>query len=907
MLGRAVVILGIVLLAIALPVFPQCAFTPVRSAEFRSTALDLSIDGNNLWVATSYGVSLYDRTVDPPKLVASIAVPGITRVVRAQSGIAFAGSGSSVVVVQKSGAHTLNIAKTIDAGGTINDIAATPFDLYVATSNGIAQVDLLNVTKTNATFATSRSSVTSLALINQFLYAADGDASVEVFDINAPAAIVKAGTLTAPSAVAFVRASNGKIFASSGALATFVFFGTGASMTNIGTATFGTSSVAPLLGDISFMAAADRRLHAVDFTATANPVELFRDDIAPSSGSTNRIGGLATAGNRLYVAAGDIGLVTYDVTAFASPFAIHAYTTASGSSVVSTGDHVFAARDSGGITNFSQSASGILTQGTTWDTSHADAVWDGANGFLLSSTGQSATLWTTIPTTPQVVASTTFRAPVASAVLSGTVGYAVLTDRSLWSVDFGGSSSTPAPKQITLSGINPSAISHSGSAFAIADFRDDGTTNLAYFATGDFSQTPKIVTVPGVSVTGVSLSGTTAAVLTFQGVTIVDFASSSTTVIPQSTGFGRSLILSGTTAYEITDTSLLVWDVQKKQLAKRYTVPADPVALHVAPSSTIADIATGSGVATIATSATTQLPQSVATGNPNEYYKRAVAGASRIDLFDGHNADVFYDTLRFVGSIRGVADIAANDNGVYSISNSFVVSSYNADGYPRGSLTMNLTNSRVLGIHTAGDAVWVSIESDCPACTQTTTVFDPRSGVSQTSTFGGNVLDVVTSGTRAYVLTDQPAEIRVVNIADPFHPSTTVSAPAPQSAIAIAYANGTVYVLGDKLTAYAESTLTLTAEILGSYVPDPTGTIIPTDQKLRIDGTCAVVVGRAFAPQIYTITSPTAWTSGATFPMPSVTRSLAVVPGVMHFLTDHSLETWSTKPLPKPPRREPAR
>src|ERR1043166_9594469 len=81
--------------------FPQCNVAPVFSAQFRSTFNDLALDGNDLWTATTYGVALYDRGVDPPLIVASLALPGTTRVVRVLSGTAYVGSGNSIAVVQK--------------------------------------------------------------------------------------------------------------------------------------------------------------------------------------------------------------------------------------------------------------------------------------------------------------------------------------------------------------------------------------------------------------------------------------------------------------------------------------------------------------------------------------------------------------------------------------------------------------------------------------------------------------------------------------------------------------------------------------------------------------------------------------------------------------------------------------
>lgn len=897
MLGRvaAVVIASLA----ALPALAQCNFTPVRSAQFRSSALDLAIDGTDVWVATSYGVSLYDRRVDPPKLVSSVAVPGITRVVRALNGIAYAGSGTSIAVVQKSGPHSLTVAHLIDAGGTINDMQINSLSIYAATSSGIAQFSLANPlipTRTAATFTTSRPFVSSLALIDSSLYAADGDSSIEVFDLNGQ----RIGALTAPVGINFVRSNNGKLYASSGALATYVFTGSGASMTNAGSGAFGTASVAPIAGDVAFMAGADRRLHAVDFSVTGSPVDVFRADLSPTNGTTNRIAALATASNRLYIAAGDIGLVTYDITTFTAPFVIRAYATGGGSTIVSLVDKVYLARDSGGITEFSQSSNGALTQQRAWDVSRPDAVWDGAAGFLLSSSGSSMTLWTLQSTPPQPIGTATFRAPVVSAVLAGVVGFAVLSDGSLWSADF--AQATPAPKQLLADHTALSAIARSGSSIVVEQINSDGTTTLLDFSTSDLTQQPRSAIVPGVAITGVTLSGSTAAVLTFRGISLVDFASGTTSVLPQSVTIAKSLVLTGTTLYELTDTSLIVWDTQKQTVVKQYTVPADPNAVHVAPTSTIADIATATGITSIVTSATSGLPALIATTNPNAYYRRVAAGAQRVDLFDGRNGDVYNNgTLRLINSLRAITDLAANETGVSTVSNGLVITSYSPDGYLRGSSTINATDARALTIRAVGDAVWVSVEAGCPACTHTTYVFDPRTRMSQTSTFPGAIVDVVSSGNRAYAITD--TDIRVVNIADPFHPSTIVSAAAPQSAVSIAYANGTVYALGDKLTAYSESTLTSLGDILGSFVADPTGVYTAADQRVRIDGNCAVVVGRSFSPQLFTIASASSWAPAASFPMPSPTRSIATEPGVFQLLTEHSLETWSTTPLPKPVRR----
>src|ERR1700692_1693935 len=140
MLGRAAVAISILFLSVS--AYPQCNLTQVASIPFRASYLDIAIDGNDLWAATSYGVSLYNRSVDPPVLVASLPLPGITRVVRVTNGLAYAGSGTTLFVVRENGS-SLQLVRGIDAGATINDLLLTTLDLYVASANGLTQWDLL--------------------------------------------------------------------------------------------------------------------------------------------------------------------------------------------------------------------------------------------------------------------------------------------------------------------------------------------------------------------------------------------------------------------------------------------------------------------------------------------------------------------------------------------------------------------------------------------------------------------------------------------------------------------------------------------------------------------------------------------------------------------------------------------
>jgi hypothetical protein len=909
MLGRVAV--AVSLLLIPAVAFPQCNLTQVASVPFRASYLDVAIDNNDLWSATSYGVALYDRSIDPPALIASLPLPGITRVVRAVNGIAYAGSGSTLYIVRKNG-RALQLVRGVDAGATINDLLLTTLDLYVATSNGLAQWDLLDPSspsKTPAVFVTSRSNVQSLALNNSILFAADGDSSVESFNIAVPSIPNGVGTLTSLPGANSVSVSGGRLYVSDGQqtdIFTNVDSG-GGSAARVATDSFGGTAITGISSSAIFAAGSDRRLRAFDLSSAAAPIELWSVQLNPSGGNVNRIGRIATAPNRLYLAGGDLGLLTYDTTSFNTPFPLRSYAGGATTSVFSLGTAVYVSPTSGGITEFNQSTAGALTQARSWDGSN-DIVRDGGNNFLLTTTGAKASFWALTPATPALVSSLTLRSPIASAVLSGTTGFFVLneaTGNTLWSADL--SVVSPAAQQIALTTIKPSFIARSGSAFVLAELRgDDRVTALSYVGSGDFTKTPVTVSVPGLATGGVALSGTIAAVSTFSGVTLVDFASGTTTPLPQSSGaIAQSLAFTGTTLLEATDTSLIVWNAQTKTLAKQFALPAAPAAVHIASDSTIADLATADGVTAIQLAATTRMPSLLFATNGNAYYKKLVAGSQRLYFFDGRNVDVFTNTMQSVGGIRTplIIDVAASDTNVFTIQNNLTVTSYGRDGNALASATINQSSDLPPSIASAGGAAWASIAINCQSsgCEGETIVFDPKSAFAQTATMTGTVRDIVTSGTRAYVLTELPNEVRVVDISDPAHPSVIVSHPSEgsQPPRAIAFANNTVYVLGEKLYAYSPTDLSKSGDQLPSYVTDPASGVTYVDQHLRADGACIALTGRQFSPQFLT--------GSPSIASPAAGRFVATQSGTFYFLTDYSVEIWSTKPLPSAPRRRASR
>jgi hypothetical protein len=895
MCARVAVLLSFLLISSA---FPQCNVSPVFSTQFRSTFNDLALDGNDLWTATSYGLSLYDRGVDPPAFVASVAVPGTTRVVRVANGFAYAGSGNAIVVVQRSG-HALKIIRSVDAGAQVNDLAVTGNTLYAATSNGLAQYDLLDFSR--RALVTSGTNVTSLALLGTTLYAADGDASVEVFSVDIPSLTQSIGTFPSLSRVTSVKVNNGKLFTSDGRQSE-VFLGSGANMTKVAATSFGITALASAGGDAVFVGASDRNLNAFDFTTTSTPIQLYSSSIAPSLGTVNRVLGVAAAPNHLYVAAGDAGLLTYDTAGFAAPFPLRGYATGGIASILSLGDKVYVPRSGGGVTELVQSTTGSLTQARSWD-NHNDLVLDGGNNFILTGSDKTLTLWTLISTTPTLVSTSTFRAGVVSAVLRGLVAYAVLADGTLWTADL--SQSNAAPQQVTIAA-KPTSIARSGNALAIVEPRpNDGTTNVLFAPNGDFASAAA-ASVAGVATAPIALDGSTAAVYTFRGINLIDFASGGVTVVPQSSvGIARALALGGTTLLALTDSTLYVWSSQK--LVKQFAIPGAAAAMSwlSGAAQNVVDIATDSGIVTVALSAASRLPTQLPSTNGSAFYKKVAAAGNRVVLFESRGADIFTTSMEYAGAVHGagMVDVAISPTAFYALFSNRTIARSTIDGLPLSQTTINdAPDSVPLSIAAVGNAVWVSISKGCTTggCQKSTLIYD--AALSQTASFAGGVVDVATDGARAFAIVDLPSEVRVYDVTDARHPVLTASraAEGSQSPVSIAASNGIGYVLGEKLYSY-DAALNKIGEQLASYVNVPGAPVTFVDQRIRAAGGCGIVSGRVADATLYATSS---WTPAATqFPSPSTVRSLAQLGSTFYVLTDHSLEIWASAPLPIPARR----
>ncbi len=900
MRGRVLLLLFSIFI-LSTTAFPQCDYHLQYSGGYRASIYDLWVDGNDLWAATGYGVQLFDRSIDPPQLVATVAVPGLTRVVRAANGIAYAGGNSGIAVVRKNGA-SLQLVRMIPTA-SVNDLILRPTALFAATTAGIAEFDLIdaqNPSRSSATFPTTVTNVTSIAATSSTLYAADGDASIEAFSIVVPSAPQKLSSIATVTRPQSVDVIGTRLYASD-FQRTEVFNVQGSSPVSLSSFSYPSMSIAEVSPNVVLVSGNDRQIRAIDATLPENFVELFKTELAPGGGTVNRIAALRVAGGRLYVAGGDTGLSTFDVSHFASPFPVQAYSIGGSSSVVITPQAVYLGRSDTGIQELNRGAAGGLVLARRWSPS-AETVHDAADGFLISSTGKTLEFWTLASLVPQLISTATFPTPVQTAFLGTNARVtALLQDGTLWTADM--SQASPSPVRVATGVGTLTQLARSGSSFAATQISEEGNTTIHYWS-GDLNAAPVDTVVPGIS-SALALDGQRIAVFTFRGITVVTAGTAFGAPLPGSNAeVVRSIEMANGKVLALTDQDKVrIWNLSSGALEKEIFVPGDPLAIDTESSTAIAGIATATGVAQLNYGTTTSLPSFLARSGGNTYYKKAVASASRLYLFDGRVVDVFeIDATaapRWLASVfaTAVIDIAASETMLFTLANNGTVTKYSGDGVALGTANGTETNATPLAISAVAGAPWVSFSIGCTTgnCEKRTNVLDPQSLV-KTATLSGGIIDVATNGTRAYALTDLPIEIRVLNVADPLHPSTIVSRAADVTAVSIAANNGVVYLLGDKVYAYNESSLTRTGEQLSSIQP-------ATGADLLLDSGCATIAGRSSLAETYALPQ---WSTSSALAVPGSIRSMRVAGNRLVILTDYSVEVWSRGAAPALPRRRAA-
>ena len=884
MLGRvAAVFLSLSLFSSDSPA--QCNYPARYSGQFRSTVYDVAVEGSFIWTATGYGVQLLEPTSRGPEVADAVALPGSTRVVAPRGNdLAYAGSGSTIFVLRRSG-RSLEIVRSVSAPGRVNDLELTSTHLFAATANGIAHYDLLDATnpvRTSTLIPTSRPNVTSLAAGANTLYAVDGDATVEVFNISIPALPQRTGTLdTLPRPGAVHLGTEGFVYVSDEiGQNTDIFSGT----TLVRRVPYGSLSFAPAISGALFVAGGDRTLRALDLSDPARPAELYERQLAPTGGTNNGIYALVRSGNTLYVAAGDIGLLSFDVSSIVLPYPMLHYTSGGTSSALIV---------DGSIPKAYFTTATTLTETSLQLNSPRTAsaaglvVHDSRGSDLVASSGASVRVMSADAVTSF---ETTLRANVTDAVVLGDTITALLSDGSVWSVK---TTTGSTPQQVDTGGAKISYLARSASSYALAEIKDDGTTVV--HAQG------KKFPAEGAATGGLALNATHAAFFTFRGLNLVDLSTGVASILPSSTGvFPRQLVFAGTDLLVLGERTLQVWNTSTRTLTRSHVLPASGVSISAGAQR--AAIATDEGMLVINYLA--KLPDLAAEPGANRYYTKVVAAPDRLYLFSSDGVDAYSTVIglvpKFIGAVNepGLIDLAATADALYTLAGDGTVRRYSqALVETRDTVVQYGTDPQPLAMFTAGDAVWVSFSTGCrggAACEKWTMVLDPNTLV-MTHLLTGGAKSVAVSGTRAYALLDVPGDLLSLDISNPRQPSQPKWVPAPPNATSIAATGNSVLILGDRLHRYD-----LSLKPSGDFLEPST----VAQQQIAVAGNCAVVIGRSDNPQLFDAESLIG--SSPLIQLPSVARSIAVQGTRLYILTEHSIEVWAQQ-QPSPARRRPAR
>lgn len=904
---RSIIVSALLLLNAAAPLAAQCDLHTAWSGVTRTTALAAAVAGDDLWVSTSYGVTLFDRTTTPPSPVASLAVDGITAGIAATSSHLYAASGSRIVVIAKGKA--LQQVGSVEVGSAVHDLhLAAPY-LYAATGSGLVQLDLFvpAAPVVAQRLQTSAGSALSIARLDSSLYVADGDGSVDVFSIQVPSLPQRVGSFDALARTTAVHGSGSLLLVSDG-VQSIVVSASGASATPLATLPWGASSFFASSG-ISFMAGASRVLRGVDLSNLSSPAIVFEQELPATAGTVNRIESLTGAPGMLFAAAGDLGLAAFDLSGFAAPYPLRSYAFGPASSIVAASGRAWSGSSSPGLKQVAHASDGVMSIAGEWEKARSWVVHDAGDEVLLASSGGQLTLWRLSGGTPAIAASATIPSGARSAVIVGSSALVALDDRAVARVDF----STTPPSVSIVPSLTATALARHGSAVVSVDINSDGNSTLRYFPAGDPAAPAASATIEGAATSGVALGAAgIAAAATFRGLITVDFGNGGAVrVLAAGSFLVRDIAIDSGRLLALGADRLEVRDLSTGSVARTLRLPTpDARALDVDEASGRAVVAGPHGVISVAVDGSTRQPELVSLPPANAYYRKAVAGDRRLYLFDGSVVDSWFvsDAIpRAEQRLRPqetIVDVAANRDLFFTLSAAGKITAYDSAGRAAASTTISEGNdSTPLALHAAGGALYASVLQGCLSggCEKKTIVLDTTSGLVPTSSFGGGVVAAAANATDAWIVTDMPAEIRRLDIRNPSQPALLASVASEGEPVSLAWSpsGSTLLVLGSRLLVYDAASLTKRSELLDPWVSDPAGHLSYLSQRVYAGDGCAIIAGREMDAIILSVSPSGLPSLAARLGMPSAVRSVASIDSSLFLLTEHSLEIWTSDDPPK--------
>ncbi|HUO84023.1 MAG TPA: WD40 repeat domain-containing protein, partial [Thermoanaerobaculia bacterium] len=432
-----------------------------------------------------------------------------------------------------------------------------------------------------------------------------------------------------------VKSHGGRVYVSDGRR-TEVFSGSGSSLTSLGALdTIGASAMHGISATVFVLGGSDTTVRAMDLTTPSAPTTLFEQRLVPAGGTVNRIEAVAGDSERVYVAAGDLGLLSWDVSGFHDPFPLRVHPFGATGSLSLTSSRLVAAPSAGGLRRYELSGSGLLTADGQWE-SRVLRIRDGSETHLLASAGDDLFVWDVGAVTPALTGTSSLQSNVESAILFGQTAMVILEDRTAWSVDF--SISPPTAAELEIEG-SPSRLERGGAAAATIELTSSGKTLIRYHREGNLSGSPVPIEIDGLAAETVSIDDQgRGAASTFRGLILLDFDSRSSFVVPQTdTILARDLAHSGSSVILLTSDSVLVHDAETGAAKGAFHLPF--AGTMVVSGGGRAAVAGEGGIALIEPGAVERQPQPIPVPARNRYYRSIEASAGRVHLIDGSMVD----------------------------------------------------------------------------------------------------------------------------------------------------------------------------------------------------------------------------------------------------------------------------
>jgi hypothetical protein len=884
------------------------------SHDFRHPALDLALIDGNLWVARGYGVTLHSTEV-PPRPLAKIALTGTTTTVTANRDRAWIRSGRDLISASWDG-RSIVLEQSIPFDDPVHDMVASNGYLYLATSSGIVQIDP-DFPDSRRTLSTSSGFAVSLFADHRTLWAADGDDTIEVYTIEHPSLPQQIGTIeTAVPGPTRVYVSGDLVFVSNGR-ETEILAGPRPPSQSLSTVPFGAASFAFTSGGIAFMAGQDTTVRALDFSVPGGPPAiLFEERIPPSAGPFNRISAIAAVPGRVFVAAGDAGLHTWDTAAFKPPFPLVKTPLPRADSLASvTESRVVTSGSSDFPRVYQTSASGGLTEHARWESHPGTRVRDASADRVLLSAGSSVRIVS--PSSGVLVREQSMGAVVVSAVLTGKEVWAVLGDRTLRKLDLDDPQSVP--EIVTPEGAEPTFIDRNAgrTKLALGSIRNDGTTTV-HLIDPAAPGSPPSMTVEGAATSGAALTSDTVAIATFRGLSLLMIEEGDERLAPLGAGIvPLDLAAAGDEILVLASTAIQRRRTGDGALIEEIPIHSAGLAVSATPSGSHALIGASDAIYLLDLETASRSPVSIAAPTSSRYFTGMTVSNGVLHLLERDVVEsipivsgALSNLMRTTVIEGGAVGIAAVDAGFCALDTRGSVRCFDGAAQPIASGSIPaLEDASFLRIHGLGDTVWVSLLEGCfsGSCRKRTAVAHLTGGsLPVVAGIEGEVVDLDRDGDRLAVVTELPRELRIYALAEgSTAPSLLASRPIDHevAAAALDLSRQSVYLLGMRLTVFDSGSLEPSAELLEPFTPSAGMSL--RDQDLFVDGSRALIIGRSELPMLFELESGTDWVARGAIPLPSVARRAGMWDEFVIILTAHSVEILG--PGDAPVRRRPVR